>query len=228
MSSETPASVQVRTTLPIRPLPPNSERAAIVTTRLTIRPFVQDDLHGYHVLRTQPEVMAFTAVGRIDKDLAETQSKLDLFLAPNDAHTYNFAICLSATGELIGVGGVHKMSFELGWPEVGYMLKREHWGKGYATEFLRGFVDSWWRLERQEAVITVDGHSVSVGKERDGQSLAPEYLTAMVEANNDASIRIMEKTGFRKFKTWTESDNRAGFEGKDITLVGFSLQKEHL
>ncbi|ETS81215.1 hypothetical protein PFICI_06217 [Pestalotiopsis fici W106-1] len=226
MSSKTSASVQVRTTLPIRPLPPNTERAAIVTERLTIRPFRQDDLHGYHLLRTQPEVMLFTAVGCIDKDLAETQSKLDLFLAPNDAHTYNFAICILDTGELIGVGGVHKMKLELGWPEVGYMLKREYWGKGYATEFLRGFVGSWWRLERQEAVITIDGYSVDVDKETDGQRPAPEYLTAIIDANNEGSLRVLEKTGFRKFKTWTEPDSRIGYEGKDITLIRYLLGQE--
>lgn len=236
MSPTIPGTVQVRTTLPRRPLPPNPSRAAIATARLTIRPFRPADLAGYGLLRAQPEVMAFTAAGRVDRDAAETQSKLDLFLAPHDAHTFNFAICLGHgddDGELIGVGGVHRFGDGHGWPEVGYMLKREYWGRGYATEFLRGFVGAWWALEREEAVIRVDGESLAVvdgnekrlAGEEHGPRPATECLTAMVEASNESSIRIMEKTGFRKFKTWAEPDSRAGMEGKDITLVGFLLER---
>ncbi|KAI4593522.1 hypothetical protein KJ359_009208 [Pestalotiopsis sp. 9143b] len=234
MSPAIPGTVQVRTTLPRRPLPPNPSRAAIATARLTVRPFRPGDLAGYGLLRAQPEVMAFTAAGRVDRDAAETRSKLDLFLAPHDARTFNFAICLGdGDGELIGVGGVHSFGGGQGWPEVGYMLKREYWGRGYATEFLRGFVGAWWALEREEAVIHVDGESLAVadgsekgvtGEEHEPRPAA-ECLTAVVEASNESSIRIMEKTGFRKFKTWAEPDSRAGMEGKDITLVGFLLER---
>jgi RimJ/RimL family protein N-acetyltransferase len=50
----------------------------------------------------------------------------------------------------------------------------------------------------------------------------------MVEATNKASLRVMEKAGFRRFKTWTESSRRVGSEGTEVTLVGFvSLRPEN-
>lgn len=223
-------SIKVHTTLPKRPLPPNSERVAIKTARLVIRPFAQDDLQGIHVLRTQPEVMNFTSAARIDRDLDETQSKMDFFLSPNDARTFNCVICLSDTGEIIGTGGVHKMHFEFGWPEVGYILKREHWGKGYATEFMRGFLEAWWKLEREDVDIDVDALSVHVSEKAEGVPNVPELLLATVEANNLGSLRIMKKIGFRKTRTWTEPDARAGpkSKGMDVTLVDFVLGKQAL
>ncbi|ORY57157.1 GNAT domain-containing protein [Pseudomassariella vexata] len=218
-----PSKVKVKTTLPTRPFPPASERPRIITERLTIRPFSQDDLEGYHELRRQPEVMIYTSVGRIDLDLAETQEKLNLFLPPNDANTYNFAVYLSATGEFIGCGGVHKTNFGwVGWPEVGYMFKQEHWGRGYATEFVKGFVKAWWKLPRSLAKLEVDALSVEGGGGL-GEDGVPEQLSAMVESKNRASMNIMAKVGFRQFKEWEEADNRPGFGGVPVILSGFVL-----
>ncbi|KAI3326871.1 acyl-CoA N-acyltransferase [Xylariaceae sp. AK1471] len=219
MTSENPALIKVKTTLPAQPFPANSARPSIKTERLVIRPLTQDDLQALHALRTQSEVMACTALGRIDQDLAETQKKLDPFLAPRDAETYNPAICLASTGELIGLGGVFQTGSELGWPEVGYMLKSEHWGRGYATEFLKAFVQLWWSLPRSEVETEVD--ALSLGALRGSAGEAPEMLCAMVEAANMSSLRVMEKAGFKKFKTWTETSRRVGSEGTEVTLVGF-------
>ncbi|KAH6657263.1 GNAT domain-containing protein [Truncatella angustata] len=223
---ETPETIKVRTTLPKRPLPSNSQRAVIKTARLTVRHFIQDDVHGIHILRTQPEVMVRTAVGLIDKDLAETQAKLDHFLPPKDEVTFNYAICLTETGETIGMGGMHRMESGFGWPEVGYMLKREHWGKGYATEFMKAFVESYWELEREEVDIDVDVMSVNVKENVQGVQTVPELLIAVVAVNNPGSLKVLEKTGFETFKTWTEPDSRAGFEGLDIALIGLAVTKE--
>ncbi|KAK5636454.1 hypothetical protein RRF57_012166 [Xylaria bambusicola] len=220
MPSENPASkIKVQTTLPRHPFPPNTARSPLKTERLIIRPLTQDDLPALHALRTQPEVMVCTALGRIDADISETQAKLDPFLPPGDADTYNPGICLASTGELIGLGGVFRPTSELGWPEVGYMIRKEHWGKGYATEFLRAYVRDWWGLPREKAEVFVDGDSLEddVGK---GESVR-EMLCAIVEEGNMGSTRVVEKSGFRKFKAWTVKSRRAGQEGEDITLVGF-------
>ncbi|KAI1309593.1 acetyltransferase domain-containing protein [Xylaria venustula] len=224
MASETPTTIKVKTTLPRRPLPPNTARRPIHTARLVIRPLTQDDLAALHTLRTQPAVMANTALGRIDQDLAETQTKLDPFLAPRDADTYNPGIYLAATGELIGLGGVFGAGSLLGWPEVGYMIRAEHWGRGYATEFLTAFVEDWWRLPRGEVEVDVDKLSVSEGEgEGEGEGgKVPELLCAIVEDTNAGSLRVMEKAGFKRFKSWTVASRRPGSEGAEVTLVGFA------
>ncbi|KAK8064772.1 acetyltransferase [Apiospora phragmitis] len=227
--------IKVKTTMPKQPFPPNADRQPIHTERLLLRALTQVDLPAVHALRTQPEVMVFTARGRIDADLAETQERLDGFLPPRgDRETYNAAICLAATGELLGLGGVHKgASPELGWPEVGYIFKREHWGCGYATEFLRAFLERWWALPRVEAEVEVDACSVAAAaaaaadcggglEEAREVVVVPEMLSALVEANNPGSLRVMQKAGFERFRQWEEPDTRVWFEGKDVTLVGFA------
>ncbi|KAH8682308.1 GNAT domain-containing protein [Xylariales sp. PMI_506] len=204
----TRGGVRVKTTLPYSPYPPNASRKPIKTARLILRPFTQDDTAALHVLRTQPEVMQWTLAGRPDVDIAETQTRLDRFLAPNDARTFNYAICLASTGELIGMGGNHGMSSDLGWPELGYMLRREHWGQGYATEVVRGFLESWWALDREEVELQVDPTSVAdVAGEKVHEGVRiTERLVAVVEKANVGSLRVMEKVGLRAFKEWTEPD----------------------
>ncbi|KAI8948381.1 acyl-CoA N-acyltransferase [Xylaria longipes] len=217
MASENPSQIKVKTTLPTHPFPSNSARPAIRTERLIIRPLTQDDFEALRSLRTQPEVMACTARGVIDGDPSETQSRLDPFLPPGDADTYNQAICLASTGEFIGLGGVFRTTSELGWPEVGYMLKKEHWGRGYGTEFLKAFVQAWWSLPRSETETMVDALSVDA---REGDAV-PEMLSAMVESTNAGSLRIMKKAGFKQFKTWKEVSQHPGSEGAEVTLIGF-------
>ncbi|KAI1747247.1 acyl-CoA N-acyltransferase [Xylaria castorea] len=218
MASENSSLIKVKTTLPTQPFPANSARAPIRTERLVIRPLTQDDLEADHALRTQPEVMACTATGMVDGDLSKTQERLDPFLAPRDVDTYNPAICLASTGEFIGLGGVYSTTSELGWPEVGYLLKKEHWGRGYGTEFLKAFVEAWWSLPRSETETMVDALSVDAPREGDA---VPERLCAMVESTNTGSLRVMEKAGFKQFKTWKQACRRPGAEGTDVTLIGF-------
>ena len=106
----------------------------------------------------------------------------------------------------MGLGGVFKTTSMLGWPEVGYMLKREHWGQGYGTEFLKAFAASWWSLPRSE--VETDADELSVEPPVDGERV-PEMLCAIVASHNPASLRVMEKAGFKKFREWKEADSRA-------------------
>ncbi|XXH02422.1 hypothetical protein Hte_008797 [Hypoxylon texense] len=208
--------VKVKTFLPTRPLPPSSGRKPIHTERLILRPFTEDDVDGLHVIHRQPEVMKYTNRGRIDDDKEVTRASMGRFLPPNDVHTYGNAICLASTGEIIGTGGIARPEQMFGWPEVGYIFKKEAWGQGYATEFLKAMVNFWWTLPRSEIELGVDAQTV------DGSGEAPEMLTAMVEADNIGSQRVLQKVGFREFKRWTEPDNREGHSG-DSNLVGFVL-----
>ncbi|KAI1184507.1 acyl-CoA N-acyltransferase [Nemania serpens] len=237
------ASVTVKTTLPAQPFPANAARTPIRTANLVLRALTQGDLGALHALRTQRAVMARTVAGRPDRDVAETQARLDPFLAhtQGDERTFNPGVCLASTGELIGLGGVFRAVADgggngnggLGWPEVGYMFREEHWGKGYATEFLQAFLKAWWALPRVEARITVDALSVAgleggEGErerevEGEGEIEVRERLCAIVEETNVGSLRVMEKTGFKRFKTWTEVSQRPGEEGTEITVAGFVI-----
>ncbi len=164
---------------------------------------MQDDLAAFHGLRTQPEVMRFTIQGRVDKDLAETQTKLDDYM--DNAMKINFAICLRETGEMVGVGGSNSGE-SFGWPEVGYMIRKEHWGKGLASEFLRAFLAFWKELPRDVAEMKVDRRTVDGLSEEGG--LVPEQLIAVTEILNTKSQSMLRKCGFEHLVTWKARDTR--------------------
>ncbi|KAH7011081.1 GNAT domain-containing protein [Ilyonectria destructans] len=198
--------ITVKTTLPARPLPSTAQRQPIVTERLILRPLNQGDIAAHHSLRSQPEVMHFTMQGRVDKDIAETQSRLEFFLPPNDVENYNFAICKKETGEMIGVGGNHNFVSSFGWPEVGYMIRKEQWGQGLAPEFLRAFLAAWQELPRVEVEAKVDPRSVDL-LSQDGGRVA-EQLLAVTEFENVRSQNMLRKCGFDLFLTWEARDTR--------------------
>ncbi|KPM43351.1 hypothetical protein AK830_g3181 [Neonectria ditissima] len=204
--------VTVRTTLPTFPLPPNEQRQVIRTERLILRPFNNDDndAEGLHALRAQPEVMMWSIQGRPDRDVAETRKDLALQVAPNDVEHFNWAICLASTGEMLGIGGNGTWTGEQGWPVVGYMLRKEAWGQGYATEFLNGFLAAWWALPREEVELKVDKTTV-----RGHGEVKDEFIGAVTRDDNLASQRVLLKAGFEKSTLWEEKDP----QGESITMV---------
>ncbi|KAI3338173.1 acetyltransferase domain-containing protein [Ustulina deusta] len=226
-----PSKIQVKTTWPT--VPPNIDRAPIRTERLLIRPFDPSDVEAVHELRTQPEVMQWTSVGVVDKDVDQSRVFVERFLPPKDLETYNFAVVYlgdvakgeDTDGVLIGTAGAHQTRNAIGWPEIGYMYRKEYWRKGLGTEFLRAFIKAWWALPRNEIQLEVDAASVEGRGERNGSDViqVPEILTAIIEAENIGSRRVLEKAGFREYQRWTEPDSRAGFEDSNATLVAFLL-----
>lgn len=185
-------------------------------------------------MRTQPEVMHWTAIGTVDKDVDQSRVWLERFLPPKDLKSFNFALMDrgeaaggDTAGVLVGTAGVHTTHNDFGWPEVGYMLRKEYWGKGIATEFMRAFIKAWWALPRKEVQIKVDAATVEGrgAKDSDDELRVPEVLFAMIEAGNAGSRRVLEKAGFKKFKEWTEPDSRATCEGRTATLIAFLLER---
>ncbi|UPK98243.1 hypothetical protein LCI18_009178 [Fusarium solani-melongenae] len=212
--------VTVKTTLPKMPFPSNDERQPFRTERLLMRPLSEDDFEALRVLRTQPDVMVWFTQGRVDKDVKETKRALRLNLAPYDLQKYTWAICLAETGEFIGIAGNSVWDGELGWPEVGYAISKEHWGKGYSTEYLRGFLRQWWALPREEVELRVDKNSV-----RGDGSLKTECVVGITVEDNAPSQNVLRKCGFDLVAAWEETDRRDS--SKMVTLYGFVAQKEN-
>jgi [ribosomal protein S5]-alanine N-acetyltransferase len=82
----------------------------------------------------------------------------------------HWALELRETGELVGRCGPY---FPEGWPalEVGWLLGREHWGKGYASEAGAAAVDYAWT------------------------ELRPERLVSLVAPGNEPSARVARRLG---------------------------------
>lgn len=203
-------TVTVRTTIPT--LPPSPSRPQVTTPRLLLRALAPSDLDAVHELRSQPEVMRWSSAGRADADKERTAARLALSLPPNDANTFNCAICLRETGELVGMGGVHTLErvagvqIGFGWPEVGYLLRREYWGQGMATEFLGAFLEMWEGLPREVVERRVDVRSLVGGMVGDEGELVAEQLVAVTSGLNGGSLRVLEKSGFERFLVFEEVD----------------------
>lgn len=213
--------VKIRTTLPL--IPPIDAREEIHTPRLIIRAPRISDVPALHKLRIQHEVMKYSAQGA-DETLEDTRRSMDALLPPNDSTTYHFFIFQKDTGELIGKGGMHGITGHFfGWPECGYSFKQEAWGKGYATEFLSAFLDSWWSLPREEVEIEVDPTSVGAEEaETTGDGFVRERILAVVDTFNKGSSRVLEKLAFKQFREWTFLDDiRKAYKGQQVTLACF-------
>ncbi|KAJ6785573.1 hypothetical protein PWT90_07171 [Aphanocladium album] len=207
--------VKVKSTRPATYLPV-AARPSHETARLLLRSFTAADLASFHEIRRQPEVMIFTSQGRPDADLAETQKKLDTFLSPAGDDIYVLAVLERDTGAFVGTVSSHHRVDQLGWPALGYMLRKEAWGKGYATEMLRGFLEVYWSLPREEvlAELTVDTSTVpaaaaAAAKEAAGGDAVtvPEKLVAITLDSNVASQNVLLKNGFKQVKKWIDTEN---------------------
>jgi RimJ/RimL family protein N-acetyltransferase len=191
----------MKVTRPIFPTPAK----AFTTARLLLRPMTVNDLAEFHILRTQPEVMIHTARGTVDEDSAATQAWMDRYLHPNNSKTFIFAIEeLSKPGKIIGSMGSHIAEP----PTLGYMLRKEYWSCGYATEAVQGWLEEYWKLPRREMDLQ-DSMFESSQLLWDGDT-AREALFAGIESGNTGSIKVIEKCGFKP----------TGFEEKEEDFRG--------
>lgn len=108
-------------------------------------------------------------------------------------------------GELIGEGGAYKLEHE--WTEIYYLFKKEFWGNGYATEFVKKFKEIWWNLPRKDTRITVQ----SISLDTQDTSVATERLCATIKMENTPSQGVMKKTGFELHGELTKDGDRYGF-----------------
>lgn len=142
----------------------------IETTRLRLRALVEGDLDALHAVGRDPEAARYIGDG----------TPLDArgawrFIALNTGHWCmrgygQWAVEERATGAFVGRLG---MWMPYGWPdlEIGWMIARDRWGRGYATEGARAAL-SW-------AFAT----------------LRPERVISLIHPDNAASIRVAEKIG---------------------------------
>jgi RimJ/RimL family protein N-acetyltransferase len=191
----------MKVTRPIFPTPAK----AFTTARLLLRPMTVDDLAEFHILRTQPEVMIHTARGTVDEAQAATRAWMDRYLHPNDSKTFIFAVeQLSTPGVIVGSLGSHVAEP----PTLGYMLRKEFWSCGYATEAVQGWLKEYWKLPRRE-IDMQDTMPENFQLHWHGDT-AREALFANIESGNAGSIKVIQKCGF----------NPTGFEEKEEDFRG--------
>jgi len=144
----------------------------VPTQRLILRPILPEDLDAYAAIYADPEVVRFIGDwGASTRE--ETAQWLERTIRRNELDGWDMRSVLRVEdGALLGRCGIAVRAIDGGIErEVGYVLGREHWGRGYATE----------------AATAMRDHALG--------SLGLRRLIALIDHGNDASRRVAGKLG---------------------------------
>lgn len=152
-------------------------REPIETERLLLRELVLSDVDGMFELDSNPNVHLFVGkkpVKHIDESWAYIENIQQQY---KDFGTGRWAVILKETNEFLGWSGIKFITNEINnhkdFYEIGYRFIEKHWGKGYATEAGKAFVDYAFNVLKADA------------------------LYAYADPGNENSRRILEKLGLR-------------------------------
>lgn len=143
------------------------------TERLVLRRWRETDRDAFHALNSDPAVMA--TIGPV-MSRAESDAFLNRIEHRFDEHGFGLW-CVELDGEAIGFTGFMVPWFRDG-VEIGWRIRSEHWGRGYAPEAAR--------------------HCLAVGfAEVDNGGYGFDEVISFTAATNDKSRRVMDKIGLR-------------------------------
>ncbi len=144
------------------------------TTRLLLREFAPADFEAVHRYACDSEATRYVGWGPND----EAATRAFLARAAEGARAvprtvYEFAIVERASGVLVGGCGTSERRAEHRDWEIGYILSRSHWRRGFGSEAVAALVD------------------FTFGE------LGAHRIFATVEPANAASAGLLRKLGFR-------------------------------
>lgn len=108
------------------------------TERLVFRDWTESDLLEFQKMNKDPEVMEYFPKVLSDDETGELFDRIRSEFQTSGYGLY--AVETKHDGQFIGFIGFHKVTFEAHFTpciEIGWRLKRESWGNGYATEGAR-------------------------------------------------------------------------------------------
>ena len=142
------------------------------TERLLIRPWQAGDRDAFVAMASDPEVMHYVRAGA-----PYTEPEVEEFLARQARQESELGVCMGAvveksSGEIVGVTGIQPLG-TTGDMEIGWWVRRDRWGRGYATEAGRAAMRH-----------VLD----ALGRTR---------VLAIIDPGNDASVAVAARLGFR-------------------------------
>ena len=141
------------------------------TERLLLRQFRPDDVDAYAEMCADPIVMRFLSATGDPLTRDDAWRQMAMFVGHWQLRGFGlWAVEHAESGRLIGRVGLH---YPDGWPdrELGWALRREFWGQGFATEAARA----------------ASGFAF--------QQLGWEHLISLIMPGNARSIRVAELLG---------------------------------
>jgi RimJ/RimL family protein N-acetyltransferase len=142
------------------------------TDRLILRPFAESDFDPYAAIVSDPEVTRYMNGPPLPR--WEAWRSFAMFIGHWQLRGYGvWGLEEKATGRFLGRAGLHNPD---GWPgiEVGWMLDRAVWGKGFATEAARAAMR--WAVKE----------------------LRLRHIISVIHPENVRSIGVAERLGMRR------------------------------
>lgn len=107
------------------------------TKRLILRPITLDDVEDFYEMDSNPKVHLFLGNNPVTS-IKQSQSAIQGILQQyKDYGIGRLAMIKKDTGEFVGWSGLkfeRELRKEFDYYDIGYRLKEEFWGNGYATE----------------------------------------------------------------------------------------------
>jgi [ribosomal protein S5]-alanine N-acetyltransferase len=158
-----------------RNLRPTRVRLPVETERLRLRTLTDADADALHRIYGDAETMRH--VGRSRRptaDVVATQRVVDFVRRHDELHGFSMWAVDERDGDaVVGIAGIIWVEGHGPDVEAAYVLRRDRWGLGYATEALR-------------AVLAVGHGELGLGR-----------IVALAYPENDASRHVMDKAGMR-------------------------------
>ncbi|WP_419893206.1 GNAT family N-acetyltransferase [Oceanobacillus kimchii] len=105
------------------------------TTRLTFRPYCDDDFPFLQSLLQDPEVVRFIGDGSVKDDKASNAFLQWVYDTYKYGNGLGLHVLINKQNERVGHAGLVPQTVEgKSEIEIGYWIAKNHWGKGYATE----------------------------------------------------------------------------------------------
>ena len=151
----------------------------LTTARLRLEPMADAHLDGLNALNADPQVMRY--ISGKPETRAETQSMIEKVKGRWAATGYSWWTFIETdTGDIVGAGALQNLRREMqplpdpACPlELGWRLRRDRWGRGYASEAASAMGD-----------FAFD-------------TFEPDELLAVCEPANTASSGVMKRLGMR-------------------------------
>ncbi|WP_366927243.1 GNAT family N-acetyltransferase [Flavobacterium sp.] len=168
------------------------------TDRLLLRKLSHKDVNEVFQLRSDPDSMKY-----IPRPLVKNSEDAHAHIATINQAIHknegiNWAVTIKGEDKLIGIVGFYRTSFEDFRSEIGYMILPDYYGQGIVTE--------------------VVAELVRFGFEK----LGFHSIEAVIDPENIASERVLQKNGFTKEAHFREN---LLHEGKYLDSVHYGILK---
>ena len=170
----------------------------LLSARLRLEPLGRQHAEGLVALDTDPEVMRYLDPVR---DRARVLAAWEPTISGGPAPGRRYWAGLDGDGDFVGWWGLHSDPDDPGCAEIGYRLRPEHWGQGYATE----------------GCLTLLRHGFG--------TLHLRRVWAQTMAVNTGSRRVLERSGLDDEGTWVQ-EWADPLPGSELGEVQYGVSRE--